>query len=421
MRNFVAAVARLAVAVFFSILFSSVLAASQETLVVSFYQGSGSGVLPRAGLISDAAGNLYGTAFYGGLYDEGMVYKLSPNGHAYTATLLHSFSVDGVDGFNPASALVMDSAGNLYGTTEFGGSGNCSVGFGCGTVFQLSPAADGSWTETILHDFQGTDGWQSFAELTMDSKGNLFGTTANGATYGQGTVYELSPASDGSWNFQTLYEFTGGNDGGVPWASVISDSKGRLYGVASEGGGSSSQCRYGCGTAFMLSPSSNGPWTVTVLHNFTTGPSDGAYPSNTLLPDGHGNLYGVASSGGGDAQAGVVFELSPANNGQWTETILHNFNQTTGDGLTPSSNLIRDASGRLYGTTLSGGSHGEGTVFKLVPGSDGNWSETVVYNFKQTNDGILPNGLMMARDGKLYGTTAAGGRYGAGTVFKIIP
>lgn len=386
---------------------------------MNFYDNTGSGVLPRAGLIADAAGNLYGTAFYGGLNDEGMVYELSPNGHAYTATLLHSFSVDGIDGFNPASALVMDSAGNLYGTTEFGGSGNCSAGFGCGTVFELSPAEDGSWTETILHNFQGTDGWQSFSGLTMDSKGNLFGTTANGATYGQGTVYELSPAAGGSWNFQTLYEFTGGNDGGVPWANVILDSAGNLYGAASEGGGSSSQCRYGCGTIFELSHTAAG-WTETVLHNFTTASSDGSYPSNTLLFDAHGNLYGVTLSGGGNAQAGIAFELSPGSNGQWTEHILHNFNQTSGDGATPSS-ILRDASGKLYGTTLTGGSHGQGVVFKLVPASDGSWSETLVYNFQQTNDGIWPNGLMMARDGKLYGTTAAGGRDGAGTVFKALP
>lgn len=399
-----------------AILIVNGIAASQETILANL-ESSGGEVLPKGSLISDAAGNLYGTSFYGGQYDQGTVYELSPAAQGYKGTVLHSFNPDGIDGFGPMSGVIMDKAGNLYGSTEFGGSGNCSVGFGCGTVFKLTHTSKG-WHEAILHDFQGSDGWQSYGSLTMDSDGNLYGTTANGGAYKQGTVYKLS-LSGGTWNLTTLYNFKGGNDGGVSWAGVVFDSAGNLYGVASEGGGTNATCSYGCGTVFELSPTSSGEWTETLLHNFTIDPNDGEFPSNTLVFDSAGNLYGTTSQGGGTAQAGIVFELSPGTNGKWIEMILHNFNDRPTDGVNPSSVLVSDASGNLYGETLVGGLYGQGTVFVLKPGTYRLWQETLLYNFQVHNDGNNPNGLTMGPDGQLFGTTGFGGRFGDGTVFQI--
>jgi uncharacterized repeat protein (TIGR03803 family) len=393
------------------------IAASQERIIANLYS-SGGEVLPKGNLIADSNGNLYGTSFYGGQYDQGTVSMLSPTANGYKVTVLHSFNPDGIDGFGPMSGVIMDKAGNLYGSTEFGGSGDCTSGFGCGTVFELTKTAQG-WQETILHDFQGFDGWQSYGGLIMDSDGNLYGTTANGGAYKEGTAYKLSPSGN-EWNLTTLYNFEGGNDGSVPWSAVVFDSTGNLYGVASQGGGTSAACPYGCGTAFELSPTSSGEWTETVLHNFTTNPNDGEFPSNPLVFDAAGNLYGTTSQGGGGtAQAGIAFELSP-DAGEWTEAILHNFNDRLTDGVSPSSVLVFDASGNLYGETLVGGSYGQGTVFRLKQGTHGLWGETVLHNFKLNNDGNNPNGLMIGRDG-LFGTTGFGGRYGDGTVFEITP
>ncbi|HTW31215.1 MAG TPA: choice-of-anchor tandem repeat GloVer-containing protein [Candidatus Sulfotelmatobacter sp.] len=407
---------RSVLSIFAAILIGCGIASSQEKVLANFYDNGGE-VLPHGAVTIDAAGNLYGTTFYGGLYDQGIVFKLSPTAHGYKATTLHNFIANAIDGFGAMSGVIMDSAGNLYGATEFGGNGECTAGFGCGTVFKLSPASDGSWTETILHNFQGYDGWQSYGALTWDSKGNLYGTTANGGLYDAGTVYELSPKG-ASWTLKTLYNFAGGSDSSVPWNAVIFDAKGNLYGTASQGGGSSSACPYGCGTVFELSPSESG-WTETILHNFTTDASDGNYPSQALVFDSAGNLYGTTSQGGGTLGSGIVFQLTPGSDG-WTENVLHNFNDSSTDGIGPSSTLLFDASGNLYGTTLVGGTHGEGIVFQLAPDS-GAWTENILHNFKRDNDGNWPTGLAMAPDGNLFGSTGFGGHYGDGTVFEVTP
>ena len=192
------ATAVLAVFIFALTLFGAQPAASQEQILYNFFNVGGT-VNPLGGVISDASGNLYGTAFYSGAYGNGMIYQLTPTGSGWKQTVLYSFNPNGIDGFGPTAGLIFDASGNLYGTTEFGGTGDCTNGFGCGTVFELSPSASGAWTETILHDFQGTDGWEVHAGLVMDSAGNLFGTTANGGAYQQGTVFELSPGTNGTW------------------------------------------------------------------------------------------------------------------------------------------------------------------------------------------------------------------------------
>ena len=402
-------------------LFSSVRSTSQETPIFSFYS-SYFDALPKGPLATDAAGNLYGTTFYGGAYGNGMVYELTPTAAGWTQTVLHSFSPDGADGFAPTSGIIFDSAGNIFGTTQFGGSGSCTNGFGCGTIFELTPAGGGIWKETILHDFAGNDGWEIHSGLIMDGAGNLFGMATNGGTHNNGTVFELSPSA-GSWTLTVLHQFTGGSDGGVPYDGLTLDAAGNLYGTTSAGGGKSAACRYGCGVVFKLSRGSSGTWTESVLHNFSTSASDGSIPSSKVIFDAAGNLYGTASSGGGSMNAGIVFKLTPTSSGTWTETVLHNFSQHKGDGVYPGTTLTFDAAGNLYGVTLGGGTHGSGTAFRLSPTASGAWTETILGNFsRQGAGGYFPNGpLMLGADGNLYGVAASGGRNGQGTVFYLAP
>jgi uncharacterized repeat protein (TIGR03803 family) len=416
-------------AVFALTLFAVQTAASQEQILYNFYNVGGS-VSPEAALISDASGNLYGTAIDGGDYDSGMVFELTPSSSGWQMTVLHSFNTNGIDGFLVTAGLIFDAAGNLYGTTEFGGTGACTNGFGCGTAFELSPSAGGTWTETIIHNFQGTDGWEVHAGLTLDAAGNLYGTAINGGVYSRGTVFELSPAASGTWTTKVLHHFTGGIDGSFPYAGVILDKAGNLYGMASEGGGSTTACRHGCGTVFELSPtnSADGQWAGKNLHNFNTSSGDGHYPSASLIFDAAGNLYGVASEGGGSGHynAGIVFELTVAAHGKWTEKVLHNFNQTARDGLTPSAPLIFDAAGNLYGVTQGGGANHGGTVFKLTPATTGAWTETILHNFSQNgtnaSDGSDPAAaLLFDASGNIFGTTGQGGTSNEGTVFEITP
>jgi uncharacterized repeat protein (TIGR03803 family) len=403
------------------------IAASQEQVLYSFYD-SGGAVLPVAGVIPDASGNLYGTTFYGGANGVGMVFELTPTASGWKEKVLHSFNTDGVDGFWVTGGLVFDAAGNLYGTTEFGGTGACSVLGGCGTVFELSPTASGEWTETILHDFQGPDGWEVHAGLAIDTAGNLYGTTANGGAYNQGTVFEVSPSADGSWTQKVLHHFTGGPDGGVPYGNVTLDAAGNVYGMTSAGGGTTSACKYGCGTVFELSytelsPTADAHWTGKLLHNFSTSTGDGRYPSAGLTFDAAGNLYGTTGAGGGNGHfnAGIVFELTIGASGKWTEKVLHNFNQTSADGVNPSGNVIFDKSGNLYSVTLNGGSSGHGTVFELTPTASGSWTETILHNFSnQGIDAANPvAGVIFDKSDNMYGTTDSGGSYGEGAVFEI--
>ncbi len=400
-------------------LFVSIFVSAQETPLFSFYSPYGD-ALPIGGITFGADGNIYGATFYGGDYGNGMVYKLSPASGNWTMTVLHSFNPASTDGWGPTSPPVFDAAGNLYGTTEFGGTGGCSI-FGCGTVYELSPDA-GVWKETVLHDFDGSDGWEIHPGLIIDAAGNLFGMATSGGSYNSGTVFELSP-SGGSWSFSVLHHFFGGKDGSIPYAALTLDAAGNLYGTTSAGGGHSAACKYGCGTVFQLSPAGDGTWTERILHNFTTRAGDGAAPSSKLTFDAAGNIYGTAGSGGGALNAGIVFELSPLATGVWIEKTLHNFNQQAGEGNGPSNGLSFDSSGNLYGATIGGGTHGRGTAFMLSPTSSGPWSETMLNNFsEQGSGGYFPNsGLIFGPDGNLYGVAASGGRGGQGTVYEIAP
>ncbi|MGA8151796.1 MAG: choice-of-anchor tandem repeat GloVer-containing protein [Terriglobales bacterium] len=312
-----------------------------------------------------------------------------------------------------STGLVFDAVGNLYGTTPAGGA------YGHGVVFELAPAADGRWKETVLHRFTGgKDGASPMTSLIFDAAGNLYGTTFGGGHYGMGTVFRLTPTSSGGWKERVLHSFTGGKDGASPMVGVIFDGSGNLYG-ATDGGGA-----YGQGNVFKLSPNADGSWTENVLHAFTGG-WDGSPQVGGLVFDPAGNLYGTAQGG----TAGVVFRLSPNSDGSWADTVLHNF--TYGDGWDPFSfsGLLLDAAGNIYGTAFWDKGTGGGVVFELTPNLDGSWSETAVYSFTGGVDGEHPEaGVIFGADGNLYGTTLFGGEYdcyhgpysdGCGVVFKL--
>ena len=387
--------------------------AATEKVLHNFQSNFRDGFNPDAGLIFDGSGNLYGTTFYGGAYGAGRVFELTPaKGGGWTEKVLHNFG-KGMDGFYPYAGLVFDSSGNLYGTTQSGGAYNY------GTAFELTPKAGGGWTEKVLHSFNYPNAATPWAGLTVDSSGNLYGTTRSSGAYGVGTVFELTPKAGGGWREKVLHNFNGSNgkDGASPVAGLILDSSGNLYGTTSEGGA------YVYGTVFELTPKAGGGWTEKVLHSFG-GMGDGISPYAGLIFDSSGNLYGTTSSGGSDGY-GAVFELTPKADGGWTEKLLHSFIVNgKNDGYSPVSGLVFDSSGNLYGTTQSGGAYYVGTVFELTPKVGGGWTEKIVHNFDSNNhkDGYSPiAGLIIDATGNLFGTTYSGGTYGYGTVFEIKP
>jgi uncharacterized repeat protein (TIGR03803 family) len=308
-------------------------------------------------MISDSSGNLYGTTRSGGDSDVGTVFKLAPTGSGgYTESVLHAFTGSS-DGANPVGRLLMDSQGNLYGTTEFGGSNNT------GTVFKLSPSG-GGYTESILYSFAaGSDGANPVACLIMDTTGNLYGTTAYGggsSINSNGTVFKLAPNGSGGYTESVLYRFTGGSDGANPFGGLIMDTAGNLYGTTYYGGGSQND-----GDVFKLAPNGSGGYTESVLYSFTGG--DGANSLADLMLDTGGNLYGTTQSGGSN-NSGTVFMLSPNGGGGYTESVLYSFTAGS-DGSVPTAGLIMDSTGSLYGTAAYSGSggFGYGTVFEIYP------------------------------------------------------
>jgi uncharacterized repeat protein (TIGR03803 family) len=379
-----------------------------ENVLYSFNNNGTDAGFPHGGVIFDAAGSLYGTTRAGGAHNAGAVFELTPQaGGGWTEKVLYSFKNNGTDAFNPLAGLIFDGAGNLYGTTSRGGIHDY------GTVFELTPTAGEGWTEKVLYSFgNGTDGGYPEAGLLFDGAGNLYGTTVSGGTYTYGTVFELIPQAGGGWTENVLHSFGNGTDGANP-TGLIADGAGNLYGTTVGGG-------YGSGTVFELTPQAGGGWTEKVLYSFSNG-SDGGYPYAGLIFDGAGNLYGTTSEGG-FYTSGTVFELTPQAGGGWTEQVLHSFNYRNGDGVNPYAGLIFDGAGNLYGTTSGGGTYGGGTVFELTPQAGGGWTENVLNSFGNGTNGASPTGSLVADGaGNLYGATSGGGTYGGGTVFEIIP
>lgn len=327
-------------------------------------------------------------------------------------------SFNGINGAHPSGRLIADSEGNFYGTTQAGGTGNCKAfGYnGCGTVFELSPSSGGQWTERIIYSFQAAgDGVAPHGGVIADAAGNLYGAASQGggssncAEGGCGTIFELSPSSNGQWSDKTLYSFVGGADGVDPMGGLAMDSAGNLYGTTYFGG--DPLC--GCGTVFELSPTQEGHWTKKVLHVFAGDlKEDGGAPEGRLIFDHSGNLYGTSSGiveGTGSGPASV-FELSPSANG-WTYTQVHLFPDSEGSGIKGGVSI--DADGDLYGTATLSGPSGYGAVFQLSPANGGTWTESTLYAFAGGPDGIEPRTLLLAADGNIYGATSNGGESGA--------
>lgn len=392
-------------AVFLLIVTASMVASAQartykETILYSFANAP-DGAYPSASLLMDHKGNFYGTTGGGGTLQGGTIFRLDPSG---TETALYNFPPNSQNNPDPMGALVSDRHGNLYGSTWEGGSASG------GTVFRLAPNGQ----ETDLHVFtgQGGDGFLSKAGVIIDKKGNLYGTTimggASGSGFsGHGTVYKVDP----SGNESVLYSFTGNEDGGYPYASLVLDAKGNLYGTTYEGGDLSCQAPYGCGTVFKVDPAGN----ETVLYSFTGAyPDYGISPVGGLVRDKSGNLYGTTAYGGTASYHGNVFKLTPTGD----ITNLYSFTGSNGDGDWPSSNLTLDGRGNLYGATNYGGSPncniGCGVVFRVSP--DG--QETILYTFTGSETGFEPSGLIR-HGGHLYGTTSNGGTFNVGTIFTI--
>lgn len=408
--------------------------ASSETVVWSFGRASRE---PASGLIADGAGNFYGEVQSG----LGVIFELSPpatTGGAWTETIVHRF-FGGFYGCGPGGGLILDGAGNLYGTA------GCGFAGGGGIVFRLARPTkpNGGWVETVLYAFKPTrsasgDGAYPHGRLAFDAHGNLYGTTVFGGKHGYGTVYELAPpAKQGDpWSETMLYNFKGvkhgiqhGIDGYYPDHGVILDATGALYGTTTSGGSTSGPCGGDCGTVFKLTPPAGGKgWRYSVIHFFA---ADGYDPQCELIFDGAGNLYGTTEYGGASTGGGTVFKLSPPSRGHtWQPTVLYSFPKFAGDSDYPASGVVVDSAGNVYGTSEYGGAIAAGTVFRLTQPSKGNgsWTESVLHTFAGGSDGSYPAGeLLFGADGKLYGTTqyggpgmCPGGKYrGCGTVFAI--
>lgn len=362
---------------------------AQSTL---FSFNGANGNIPAAGVVRDSAGNLYGTTFYGGL-GSGVVFKLEPSGKE---TTLHKFTC-GSDGCSSSAPLILDSAGNLYGTTVLGGDPVCQ----CGVAFKM----DKKGNETVLHTFTGgQDGANPSAGLVRDGAGNLYGTAPSGG-HGNGIVFKLSASGKET----ILYRFRGGNDGSAPSGGLIRDNAGNLYGTTSSGGYLNN------GTTFKLDAMGH----ETVLYRFHGG-VDGSGPVGGVIRDSAGTFYGVTSGGGdsectlGNEACGTVFKLD--SNG--TKTTLHSFDGDTGpsDGAFPGGGLVRDSAGNLYGTTSEGsGGVNVGTIFEITAAGE----ESVLSYV----EGVPAPHLIFDSAGNLYGTTEVGGPSfnPCGTVFEFTP
>jgi uncharacterized repeat protein (TIGR03803 family) len=336
--------------------------------------------------------NFYGTASTGGSSGYGVVFSTGANG---VETILHNFT-GGTDGANPYSGVIIDKAGNLYGTTTAGGA------YGLGTVFELTGDK-----ETVLYSFAGgNDGADPIADLTFDASGNLYGTTSQGGANGNGTVFELK-AKGGNWTEAVLYAFRAGTDGSDPVGGVSFDSAGNLYGTTAGGGA------YGYGIVFQLVAASG--WSESILHNFQDG-NDGGVPYAGLVSDKAGNFYGAATEGGSNG-GGTVFELT-SSKGSWTFNVIYS---VPGWGISGTyRDIVIDGSGNLYATTHCDGSYNAGTVYELTP-SGGNWNYNQLYTFTGGTDGLYSVSNLVLSNGKLYGTTLYGGANNYGVIYEVTP
>ncbi len=387
-------------------------AQAQTFRVIHTFAGGADGAIPLAGLISDRAGNLYGTAGGGGKtsgscgsFGCGTAFRLKSSASGWTLTPLYVFQ-GGMDGANPEARMVLATSGVLFGTTAYGGGNRCN-NTTCGTAFSLRPSAAAcktalcGWDETVLYRFLGSPyaGVPTGGPLVFDQAGNLYGVAGYGST-GYGTIYELT-SSGGTWSEVDLAEADNSSSG------VVFDNAGSLYGT-NEG--------QGYGGIFQLVHSGSG-WNWNQLYSIINVPEDGALTYGGVILDGAGNIYGSTVEAG-PGNGGTVFELSAAS---WNFEVLYGFN----DGTGPEESLTMDSAGNLYGTTWGGGTYSSGTVFKLSPSANG-WVYSNLYDFTGGSDGAHPvSNVVLDAQGNLYGTASHGGsgscNNGCGVVWEITP
>lgn len=403
-------VATIVIAIAITLFLQTVAWAATGVKVIHNFTGGSDGNSPiwYGSLILDSKGNLYGTtagganSTCGGIC--GTVFELSPSKAGWKKTTLYEFT-GSPDGAQPDSGLVFDRAGNLYGTTVQGGSS------GCGTVFELSPASGGGWTESVLQSFIGSGGCAPVAGVILDKAGNLYGTTLGGGANSSGTVFELTDTA-GVWTETVLHSFGDASDGQNSYAALAMDKAGNLYGTTLYGGA------YSFGTVFELSQT-GGLWTEKVIYDFKyyNGKHDGAYPYAGVSLDAAGNIYGTTNYGGAGTacepgSCGAVYRLKRSNNG-WTEGVLYSFRGGK-DGSLPVAGVTLIGS-KLYGTTSFGGGGtcqlngltGCGTIFSLEQ-SGGKWVEAV-FRLKGSNGALPQAGIVANKNGVLFGTTLYGG------------
>ena len=388
------------------ILAKSSWAASATKLIYSF-AGNADGKYTDTELVMDSAGNLYGTSVQGGAFGGGTVFQVTPAG---VHSVLYNFT-GGADGGEPYKGVTLDADGNLYGTAVTGGGGSCEGG--CGVVFALTKSG-GSWTFNVIHTFTGgDDGSGPGSPVSIDRHGNLYGTTPTGGANGVGVVYQLKPGACG-WTLNVIHTFTGGADGlGGGAGRLLVGPNGDLYGVCTVGGAN------GFGNVFRITHH-QGQWQLTTLYAFKDQP-DGASPYGGLVFDKFGNLYGTTYYAGAN-DAGTVYKLSHRH-GTWTETVLYSFKGGR-DGASPISTLASDPEGNLYGTTSDGGaaSCSCGVIFKMIRSETGAWSESVVYRFPgKPKPGFAYNGMVSDSNGHFYGATVHGGSHNDGAIYKFTP
>jgi len=376
---------------------------AQTYTVLHNFDGGDDGGEPASGVTFDQQGRIYGTASLGGSHGYGLVYRIVHQGEGAVLSPIYNFH--GGDGDTPYARVLFGPDGLLYGTTAFGGAGSD------GTVFSLQPPATACetvlcpWVETVLHGFTGgaDGGYPEFGDLSFDQAGNIYGTTESGGSSGDGVVFKLS-RSGGGWTESVLWNFTGHGDGGGPYAGVIFDNAGNLYGTATFGGASN------LGTVYELSPTQSG-WTETTLYSFTN--NDRGNPFGGLAMDANGDLFGLTGGGYGP---GAAYELTLLN-GSWSFTLLQSFTEEEGPLAAPTL----DAQGNLYGPLPFGGEDGEGEIFKLTP-SGNQWIYSAFYQFGSGSGGVEPDGAVtFDASGNMYGTTLVYGSGGLGTVWEITP